>query len=201
MDEIVKRAMEKWPNVPDVYGWLRLDRRGRWRLKVRPDAFEPIGNAGLVEFIGRNYLMDEARRWFFQNGPQRVFVGLDYTPRVYRLDDEGKGWLSQSGEPAGTPSELLVDENDDVLLVSGLGPGLVLDRDLPVLLDGLASEAGDTIDAEDFLVRLRKHGRLQVRLLDAAVDAVATNRMAIVQRFGLVTDPAPLDEPLLTNIK
>ena len=33
MDEIVARAMQKWPNVPDVYGWLRLDRRGTWWLK------------------------------------------------------------------------------------------------------------------------------------------------------------------------
>ena len=28
MDEIVIRAMQKWPNVPNVFGWLKLDRRG-----------------------------------------------------------------------------------------------------------------------------------------------------------------------------
>lgn len=28
MDDIVKQAMVKWPNVPDCYGWLGLDARG-----------------------------------------------------------------------------------------------------------------------------------------------------------------------------
>ena len=25
MDDIVKQALAKWPNVPDCYGWLALD--------------------------------------------------------------------------------------------------------------------------------------------------------------------------------
>ena len=28
MDESVIRALAKWPNVPAVYGWLSLSRRG-----------------------------------------------------------------------------------------------------------------------------------------------------------------------------
>src|ERR1051326_6893112 len=31
MDEIVARSLAKWPNVPAVYGWLALDRRGKRR--------------------------------------------------------------------------------------------------------------------------------------------------------------------------
>jgi Protein of unknown function (DUF2946) len=77
MDDIVARAMAKWPNVPVVYGWLALDRRGQWsiRVKVREGAedgaprFEPVGNQNLIEFIGRNYGRDEQGRWYFQNGP------------------------------------------------------------------------------------------------------------------------------------
>ncbi len=194
MDETVKQAMAKWPNVPNVHGWLRLDRRGRWCLQVRPGVFEPIGNSGLVEFIGRNYQMDDERRWFFQNGPQRVFVGLDYTAWIYRLEDCGEDWLTQCGTPAGAPSELLVDENDDVLLVTGLGPGLVLDRDLPALLDGLADEAGSAIDAEVLLAELHSGGTAgarKLRLLGAPVSASMTHRAAIMRRFGLVTDPQP----------
>jgi len=53
MDEIVARSMAKWPDVPDVYGWLSLDRRGNWLLKN-----EKIGNGALREFIGRNYQPD-----------------------------------------------------------------------------------------------------------------------------------------------
>ena len=33
MDETVIRAMAKWPDVPAVWGWLSLDRRGVWKLK------------------------------------------------------------------------------------------------------------------------------------------------------------------------
>ena len=80
VDEIVLRGMAKWPNVPAVYGWLSLDRRGNWRIKG-----ERIANAGISAFIGRNYGQDNEGRWFFQNGPQRVYVALDYTPFVYRI--------------------------------------------------------------------------------------------------------------------
>lgn len=33
MDDIVKQALAKWPNVPDCYGWLGLDARGRWFMR------------------------------------------------------------------------------------------------------------------------------------------------------------------------
>jgi len=95
MDEIVLRALLKWPNVPSVYGWLRLDRRGRWSIRMpsvptAPGAadaaprFERIVNPAMIEFIGRNYTRDAEGRYFFQNGPQRVFVTLEYTPWIYR---------------------------------------------------------------------------------------------------------------------
>ncbi len=77
MDEAVLRSIAKWPNVPAVYGWLRLDRRGQWLIKG-----DKIANSGVVAFIGRNYAADELGRWYFQNGPQRVFVTLEYTPFV-----------------------------------------------------------------------------------------------------------------------
>ena len=32
MDEQVLRSLIKWPNVPDCFGWLALDRRGQWRM-------------------------------------------------------------------------------------------------------------------------------------------------------------------------
>src|SRR5262245_24007335 len=79
MDEIVARPIAKWPNVPAVYGWLALDCRGNWSIKG-----ERIRNPLIAEFIARNYASDERGRWFFQNGPQRVFVRLACTPLVYR---------------------------------------------------------------------------------------------------------------------
>jgi hypothetical protein len=44
MDDIVKAAMAKWPDVPDCYGWLALDARGNWRMRdARCQALESAG--------------------------------------------------------------------------------------------------------------------------------------------------------------
>ena len=71
MDEIVVQAMAKWPNVPAAYGWLRLDRRGNWRLVDRnaPGFDETVHgagtrleHAGFADSICRNYQADEQGR-------------------------------------------------------------------------------------------------------------------------------------------
>ncbi|MDH5859023.1 DUF2946 family protein [Lampropedia aestuarii] len=98
MDEIVKQAMLKWPNVPACAGWLGLDARGHWFM--RDDAVQQAGafpaskgaqlqHEKLAEFIGRNYSKDGLGRWYFQNGPQRVFVELEAAPWVIRMDASG----------------------------------------------------------------------------------------------------------------
>jgi len=122
MDESVVRSMAKWPDVPAVYGWLGLDRRGNWLIKG-----EKIGNRALREFIGRNYQSDAQGRWFFQNGPQRVFVALAYTPLV--LHFEGEALLDHCGRPF-QPELALLDEEGSVLMLGKPGIGLLDDRDL-----------------------------------------------------------------------
>ena len=67
----ITKANIKWPNVPDVYNWLSLDHRGNWLIKR-----EKIHHQGFIDFINMHYTEDALGRWFFQNGPQRVFVSL-----------------------------------------------------------------------------------------------------------------------------
>jgi hypothetical protein len=122
MDEIVARSLAKWPNVPAVFGWLALDRRGNWLIKG-----SRVGNAALREFIGRNYDADERGRWFFQNGPQRVYVKLAYTPFVVHY--EGEGLFDQCGRPFAARATFLDDEGS-VLVQGERGIALVDDRDL-----------------------------------------------------------------------
>jgi hypothetical protein len=122
MDEIVARSLAKWPNVPAVYGWLELDRRGNWLIKG-----ERIGNAALREFIGRNYEADARGRWFFQNGPQRVFVRLAYTPLV--AHHEGARLVDHCGREMAA-LETFVDDEGSVLVRGERGIALVDDRDL-----------------------------------------------------------------------
>lgn len=122
MDEIVARGVAKWPNVPAVYGWLELDRRGNWLIKG-----ERIGNKALREFIARNYEADEQGRWFFQNGPQRVFVKLAYTPLV--VHHEGDALVDHCGRPFESRG-VFQDDEGSVLVEGERGIALLDDRDL-----------------------------------------------------------------------
>ena len=121
------RSMAKWPDVPDVYGWLSLDRRGNWLIKS-----EKVGNRALREFISRNYEADARGRWYFQNGPQRVFVALAYTPLV--LHFEGEALLDHCGRPF-QPERVFLDEEGSVLMSGKPGVALLDDRDLAAYAD------------------------------------------------------------------
>ena len=127
MDEIVARSLARWPNVPAVYGWLELDRRGNWLIKG-----ERIGNAALREFIARNYESDEHGRWFFQNGPQRVYVKLAYTPLVVHY--EGDSLVDHCGR-AFALNTAYQDDEGSVLLEGESGVALLDDRDLARFAD------------------------------------------------------------------
>jgi hypothetical protein len=123
MDEQVLRSLIKWPNVPDCYGWLALDRRGQWRMRNEfaqennlPG--QVIEHLALKEFISRNYACDSFGRYFFQNGPQRVFVSLDSTPWVARMmPDNEKLRLKTQCHGSVDPSAALSDENGNIYIV------------------------------------------------------------------------------------
>ena len=122
MDPIVARAMARWPDVPAVYGWLALDRRGNWLIKA-----ERITHQAMREFIARNYEGDDAGRWYFQNGPQRVYVTLAYTPLVVHY--EGDTLVDHCGRPFAARVNY-VDDEGSVVLAGEPGIALLDDRDL-----------------------------------------------------------------------
>ncbi|HEX7054825.1 MAG TPA: DUF2946 family protein [Burkholderiales bacterium] len=122
MDAAVARSMARWPDVPAVYGWLALDRRGGWRIKG-----ERVLHAGLREFIARNYQADAHGRWYFQNGPQRVFVSLAYTPLV--VHHEGEVLVDHCGDRV-EPRALYLDDEGSLLVEGGRAIALLDDRDL-----------------------------------------------------------------------
>jgi hypothetical protein len=154
MDDIVKAALAKWPNVPDCTGWLMLDRRGQWRMRdegaqTRGELGTPIRHAALIGFIERNYECDEQGRWFFQNGPQRVFVELAYTPWVVRLASpvEGTPVLADHTGASFEPTAVLIDDEGAVLFADESRPGRVAalhDHDLDLFAQ-LASFEGDEL--------------------------------------------------------
>jgi hypothetical protein len=137
-------AIARWPNVPACYGWLSLDRRGRWRLRG-----EAVSHAGLLAFLDRHYGSDGDGNWFVQNGPQRVFVALDYTPWVLRRQPDGS-LASHTGAAAGAATAAFLDEEGNVLLGCGLGIGLLDDRDLPAFLELCRLADGSPLDAANY---------------------------------------------------
>jgi len=192
MDELVLRGMAKWPNVPAVYGWLSLDRRGHWLLKG-----ERVANPGIAAFFGRNYSHDEQGRWFFQNGPQRVYVTLDYTPHIYRVSSApgaGLALASHSGDPVRVVHAAYIDEAGQLLLETDLGIGLLHDADLesmvPRFCGADGNPAGDAALAA-MLEALQAGERVALELdVDATRLPVQALRSADVPaRFGFVARP------------
>ncbi len=194
MDEIVVHGMARWPNVPAVYGWLSLDRRGNWLIKG-----ERIGNPLVSEFIGRNYARDERGCWFFQNGPQRVFVALDYSPYVYRVVSPDQAPLAleaHNSKPVSSVSGAWMDEKGTLLLETDLGAGIVHDRDLERLLPHLADADGNPLPeaALDELMELAQQGKpapLWLKYRDSSLKIEAIAARDIPNHFGFVAQPEP----------
>jgi len=148
MDDIVKQALAKWPNVPHCYGWLGLDARGNWYMRDdRTQAMGPFRAAKgsmlrhdkLIDFIHRNYEHDDEGQWFFQNGPQRVYVELEAAPLVWRVAEEADGGGFSVTAHTGTAAKVsgcLLDEDGRLYLASPMGLGLVHTQDV-----GIAAEA------------------------------------------------------------
>lgn len=146
MDPSVKQALAKWPDVPAVYGWLSLDERGRWLIHERGDATEggpgdTITSPQIVAFIGRNYESDDAGRWYFQNGPQRVYVRLEAAPCILRQADDGAGLVTHTGRAVGGVTGWWLDDTGRLYARTDAGPGMVEDRDLEPVLRQLRVEA------------------------------------------------------------
>ena len=194
MDEIVKQAMAKWPDVPAVYGWLGLDRRGNWLIKG-----DRISNPMLAEFISRNYERDNAGRWFFQNGPQRVFVALDYTPFIYRLaEDTGPDAPlrieTHTGRSVGRVKSAWIDEAGIVVLATEHGVGMIDDRDLDRLLPCFTDKLGTALTEDsvaEAIERLQSGGvaGLHFRYRDQTCPVLAVTSRDVAAQFGFVQSP------------
>ena len=190
MDDIVKAAMAKWPNVPAVYGWLELTARGEWRIKG-----EPIDNRSIREFIARNYTHDDQGSWFFQNGPQRVFVSLEATPLVYRLDGSGRLQAHTGAHPRELQGAF-ADAEGHLFLETELGPGLVDSGDSAHFAKRLVDGQGHALDeaslerwmAGDGEAFLRPHG-LHVQHAIAAVPVERVGSSNWPDTFGFVARP------------
>ena len=186
MDDIVKAALAKWPNVPHCTGWLLLDRRGQWRMRdeacqAQSGLGTPIRHTALIGFINRNYAADALGQWYFQNGPQRVYVELAYTPWVVRLAAADDSALTLTDQTAGRfePASVYVDEEGSILFAEAAGGRVALLHDHD--LDLFASHAVLSDDGTRGEMRWRTDRMLTLEALE---------RETVASRFGFVASPA-----------
>jgi hypothetical protein len=195
MDEIVKQAMAKWPNVPHCYGWLGLDARGAWRMRDEraQHSGEPgdkVTQAALLGFINRNYAVDPQGCWYFQNGPQRVYLNLEATPYIARTDPQ-QGLLLHTGEAFGPLERAFMTEYGELILQGGGKVAQLDDRDVAQLLAALEMD-GAPVDDEALMAWLGgAPGALTLRHRGQLVAIEPIARDAVPERFGFRRLPAP----------
>ncbi len=197
MDDIVKQAMAKWPNVPHCYGWLALDARGCWRMRdERSQALKLAGdritNSALVGFINRNYMHDDHGRWYFQNGPQRVYVNLEATPYIAHTDP-AHGLVLHTDEALGTIDAAWMTNAGQLLLQRGELVAMVDDRDMAQCLLMLRV-AGMPANDEQLLEWLDRPEQAQALMLEYRGAVLPVRHIAfdaIASRFGFEKSPQP----------
>ena len=195
MDDIVKKAMVKWPDVPHCYGWLALDARGAWRM--RDERAQHLGLAGdkviqvaLLGFINRNYAVDERGCWYFQNGPQRVYLNLEATPYIARTDPE-HGLVLQTGEAINQLDSVFMTETGELIVDVGGKIAQVDDRDVAALMAAL--ELGGAAASDEALMAWLDGGtgELALRYKDQTVRVERIARADVPAYFSFTRLPAP----------
>ncbi|WP_034295453.1 DUF2946 family protein [Herbaspirillum sp. RV1423] len=194
MDDVVRQAMAKWPNVPHCFGWLMLDARGGWRMRDERAQHldlpgDKIDHPALLGFINRNYTHDAQGRWYFQNGPQRVYVDLELTPYVIRTDPSA-GFVLQTGESLAAPTNAWLTTEGRLLLQAGDVVATLDDRDVAAVLATLTS-GGATASDEMIMDWLEKEDSAELNLPCAGRNLPLQHIDAgkLAAQFGFVTRP------------
>ena len=178
-------------------------------MAIRLVKGESIGNPAVTGFIGRNYERDGRGRWFFQNGPQRVFADLAYTPFVYRAVNGDCARLaieSHTGLKATLLSGAWIDEMGAVLLETEHGIGVLHDLDLEKLLPNFIDASGISLP-EDILDKLtdtlHRSGQAPawMKYGESNVKVEALRSDVVPKRFGFDAHPtAPEGEAVCAGL-
>ena len=168
MDDRVEQALARWPNVPAIAGWLKLDTHGQWLLTDPADAKGlNIGNERIQGFIARNYAKDAQGRYYFQNGPQKAYVDLECTPWIYRIYPwpDARHVLTTHTGLIAWPQAILTDETGRVLIYTELGIGLLHSADVALFSAGLIENGNQIMHQFTWHVPTGVNGmRIQTRI-------------------------------------
>ena len=197
MDDIVRQAMAKWPNVPHCYGWLVLDARGSWRMRdeqaqASGGAGDKIVHAALLGFINRNYTHDPRGCWYFQNGPQRVYVDLEAAPYIAHTDPQA-GFADQASMVLPAPDQAWLTETGQLLLRFGEKIAWLDDRDIAQCMADVRID-GAAMSEELLMAWLEGRtdtGRLTLCIAGRLLTAQRILAGTVAAHFGFVPRPRP----------
>lgn len=195
MDAIVEKALAKWPNVPHCYGWLALDARGNWRMRDEHAqqhglSGDRIGSPALIGFIQRNYTHDEQGRWYFQNGPQRVYVDLEVAPHIVRTDPAA-GFVLHTGQAVVRLEAVWLTDHGRLLLQADGKLCLLDDRDMAECLPRMQL-GQDAIDDESLLRWMAQEGKEHALTFRDGRDSLPVHFMKeemLESKFGFIRQP------------
>jgi len=152
VEDWVHRALARWPNVPALYGWLSLTRRGAWCIQG-----EVISRPQIIDTLRANYAADERGCWYFQNGPQRGYVALEYAPLIaQRTEDDSDLLYTHTGAAIRSVQTVYLDEDGALLMATEHGAALLAEADLHWALGCLRNADGAAIQDEDLLLALQQ---------------------------------------------
>jgi hypothetical protein len=189
------RAIERWPNVPALFGWLGLDRRGRWLIQG-----EVISRPQIIDTINRNYEADAYGRWFFQNGPQRGYMTLETAPFIAHVS--GDKLITHTQLEVREPAAAYLDEEGSLLIASEHGPAALIDSDLHWALSRMV-RGGASASDEDVLSVLAlpsgSIGELSIRIQGVELPVRRLDRAVAPQTLGFVREPLPRESEAFSN--
>ena len=199
MDAVVTQALAKWPNVPHCYGWLALDARGNWRMRneaaqAQQLPGDKIVHPALIGFIQRNYTCDAQGRYYFQNGPQRVYVDLDIAPYIARTDP-AQGFILHTGQPLEHISAAYISATGRLFLQSDDKFAALDDRDMALCLPHIESENCPIEDEAllNWLAQEGKMGSLSLRTNSGNINLHYIKDDELDTRFHFIRQPRAED--------
>jgi hypothetical protein len=195
MQDWVIRAMQRWPNVPALFGWLGLSRKGRWLIKN-----EVITHPRIITAINENYAVDPNGRWYFQNGPQRGYIQLESAPLVLHV--EGERLVTHTGRSVMSPTMAYLDEEGAVLIATEHGPGEIVANDLDWVLQRL-TVAGRELREDELVAALTESSGRETKLrLALGPTSLAVTRLDFAAAPGQLNfdrDPQPRDGEVVST--
>jgi hypothetical protein len=150
-----------------------------------------IRHESLLNFIYRNYDCDTRGAWYFQNGPQRVYVELEATPFIARTDPE-LGFVLHDRTPMHDIDQLFMTNSGQLIIQSHQKIAMLDPNDLAHCLAMLYVENHAIADEDLLKWLIAPNQSLQMKLGKQFINVEWVDSNQLQKRFGFIAHPSKL---------